>query len=268
MTRLVAGVGAFTFCMVLGCTGVPAIPTDAFDTGEPEPTAPTPTDVLNPTSPTDTGTAGPPEPMFEATRLIVSAEFGYDASLDALIPVSINGVPSPPAIYFTFANDAWTGSFADSDNYCSVIIEFANPTQPKVVNTDPDVWFGVVFDEGSSVSDCNLDPTVWGDDLADTLVGSNPSDNYVWVGELSPAAAKAFAGYPNLVGGALGLNPEVFAIAHDDFVATFGYEIDEYDAIALDEYGLIPIPTESINLGQGQIATGYYQLVSFTVLPL
>jgi hypothetical protein len=100
------------------------------------------------------------------TSAILLASFGYEPSLNAATEYTFGTSTIPAGISFLFANDQWSYSFADEDNYCAVELMVDGNIEAANLQAFPNVMFGFNLPVTAVANgDCNskLDPNDWPD---------------------------------------------------------------------------------------------------------
>ena len=205
------------------------------DTSSPTPTPP-PSEV-------DTDTIETGLPYLDVTTLNLTAQFGFDAATGTLVPVTIDGTAIAPAFEINLANDNWTGSFSATDDYCTIAYDLTGLT--PTVNSAAEPWLEITVPaEAPTVSNCEIDPEVWGEDPAEAFrgasfgiqVGTLATDVREWLEpQLQPGQIDEFNG------GVL-LAPDILP-EPDSFSYSTIYAADAALAVSLDANGqLQPLP--------------------------
>lgn len=256
------GIAGALICLA-ACSGSPE------QTSKPEPADTTP-DASEDNTAVD---SSPREPeYFEASLLVVTADFGWDSEARSLVDVNTSTGAIPSAVVLRYGSPEWEadGFDSNSEHYCVVLIPFTQ-SQPAIwVNVSASYWIGFDYNSADGLStNCDrgdglydFDPALWGDDPISPLVG------YGWglgVGELNPEFASVYSGspYESMVFGGIIPSTLLPPEADDDYVA-FALQIDaEYDVITEDGLA-VPLDRSAINLG-GNIASAWYRLNGPTV---
>lgn len=143
--------------------------TDPGDPSQPEPPA---FDTGIGADPSDTGSTGPTSTANIVPELVVIlADFGIDPASREAVAVDFGQGAFPPSVFFLVANDLWTGSYADVDNYCVVGMNAPGAVSlAPWASSTPGVIFGWDVPANALVGgDCvgRVDPVLWPDPVGD-----------------------------------------------------------------------------------------------------
>jgi hypothetical protein len=207
--------------------------------------------------------------FFEPAFLIVEAEFGWDSTTRQLVDVGSPYGTFAPIIRIMHGSAEWQADEFDfgSEFYCEAQLFITQSTMSTRFAADPNAWLGFDYNTADGIAtDCNLgdgvydfDPAVWGEDPIGALAAAEWG---VGVGEIVPAVYSGWVGggYETNVFGGIILN-SALPYGHNEYAA-FNREIDASFSVILDEdlnYTLLP--NTSINLGDNNIATGWYLII-------
>ncbi|MBX2800544.1 MAG: hypothetical protein KTR31_22890 [Myxococcales bacterium] len=228
----------------------------------------TDTDV-NPTA----GTGGGGSRFFDATEIHFSSSFGY-AKAD-IVTAELDKTPLPPSIDISLGLQGWGGNFSAVGDYCTIVMPLDSATDRLGAKTDPRLYYGVDYNDlkDPPFTNCHtenyeLNPNRWGTDVVASFVDNYGSGTYhVNVGEPSSFVRDVFKSYAPkdlefVIGGALGVGAGLPGLKVpgqiDDFYC-FSYQMDVTNTVVVDKAGLlVPQTLDEVNVGDGQIASGYY----------
>jgi hypothetical protein len=114
-----------------------------------------------------TGDTGAGVSYLDPSIAIIAASFGYDMEADEAVETTFGTSTSNPSILIVMANQAWSGSFADTENACIAALETGgSQARAGWVANFTTQLFGFSYDTFTTVEDdCEgtLDPNDYPD---------------------------------------------------------------------------------------------------------
>jgi hypothetical protein len=199
-------------------------------------------------------------------RIWFDARWGIDEN-GCLASTFVDGIEIPPQLNFRIGDPEWPLDLDLTDQYCTVQFLLAGGTpNPPWVGSYAALYWGLNHDGVSVVSDCQgVYPELFTYDAAAYLLGLGSWG--VAAGPLNPIVQEAIvvAGLdPGDYGGGAVLNPWVDSNVPQSTVYIQAYETDIDENVILDGAGApTVIRGADHDLGNGQIAQGYYDLYSY-----
>lgn len=197
------------------------------------------------------------------TTLEFGAIIGFNADTQQVAPVTIDGQEQTSFLYADLGTANWDGDLNNTAEYCSVIMILDGLEAQDWALADQR-WLGIDFNGGAAQDDCEgFDATYFeGDPLYWVVDGVNYA--IAMGGDLNPQVEEALEnalGAEEMYrywGGSLEAtidgNP---FLGPNDFVYSYGYQVDENMNALIDGNNLVPI--DKLDAPQGaSVASGFY----------
>jgi len=215
---------------------------------------------------------------FDVASIYIRGQFGYDATSRRTVTVDVAGLYTvPPAYEIYLALDGWSRDVSDTDSYCYIHLPFDAAGSSPSLSTR--LYARVEYDSVAQppVTNCNtegyeLDPQIWGTDVIDLFVTTNPGAYFMAPGdpidqierdvipllpeELQPLAIGGTMGVPSFMG------TEV------DVIYGFAWRLDDIMRAELDDTGYLQgVNAQEVALPDNMV-TAWYNLVALLYWPV